>query len=64
MDIGSLGRIPPQNIEAEQSVLGAILLDKEVLTSVIEIISSEDFYRDDHKEIFDAIIDLMKKANL
>ncbi|HOP99573.1 MAG TPA: replicative DNA helicase [Acetivibrio clariflavus] len=62
MDIGSLGRIPPQNIEAEQSVLGAILLDKEVLTSVIEIISSEDFYRDDHKEIFDAIIDLYEKG--
>jgi len=62
MDIGTLGRIPPQNIEAEQSVLGAILLDKEVLASVIEIINSEDFYRDDHREIFDAIIDLYEKG--
>jgi len=44
----------PQNIEAEQSVLGAILLDKEVLSSVTEIISSQDFYREDHREIFEA----------
>lgn len=62
MDIGSLGRIPPQNIEAEQSVLGAILLDKEVLTNITEIVKSQDFYRDDHKEIFEAIIDLYEKA--
>jgi len=62
MDIGSLGRIPPQNIEAEQSVLGAILLDKEVLASVIEIIKSQDFYRDDHREIFDAILELYEKG--
>ncbi|WP_010681210.1 replicative DNA helicase [Acetivibrio cellulolyticus] len=62
MDIGSLGRIPPQNLEAEQSVLGSILLDKEVLTNVTEIIKSQDFYREDHKEIFEAIIDLYEKA--
>ncbi|HOM01337.1 MAG TPA: replicative DNA helicase [Acetivibrio sp.] len=62
MDLGSFGRIPPQNIEAEQSVLGAILLDKEVLSSVTEIISSQDFYREDHREIFEAIMDLYEKA--
>jgi replicative DNA helicase len=62
MDLGSLGRIPPQNIEAEQSVLGAILLDKEVLSNVTEIISGQDFYRDDHKEIFEAIMDLYERA--
>ncbi|RXE58852.1 replicative DNA helicase [Acetivibrio mesophilus] len=62
MDLGSLGRIPPQNIEAEQSVIGAILLDKEVLSSVTEIISSKDFYREDHREIFEAIMDLYEKA--
>jgi len=64
MDLGSFGRIPPQNIEAEQSVLGAILLDKEVLSSVTEIISSQDFYREDHREIFEAIMDLYEKENL
>jgi len=52
----------PQNIEAEQSVLGAILLDKEVLSSVTEIISSQDFYREDHREIFEAIMDLYEKG--
>lgn len=62
MDLGTLGRIPPQNIEAEQSVLGAMLLDKEALSNVAEIISSQDFYRDDHKEIFEAIMDLYERA--
>lgn len=62
MDIGSLGRIPPQNIEAEQSVIGAVLLDKEVLSNVTEIISSKDFYRDDHKEIYEAVIDLYERG--
>jgi len=56
MDLGSFGRIP---LEAEQSVLGAILLDKEVVT---EIISSQDFYREDHREIFEAIMDLYEKG--
>lgn len=62
MDIGALGRIPPQNIEAEQSVIGSMLLDKEVIPTVTEILKSEDFYRDDHKEIFEAVIDLFDKA--
>ena len=62
MDLGTLGRIPPQNIQAEQSVLGALLLDKEVLSSVTEVISGQDFYRDDHKEIFEAVIDLYERA--
>ena len=57
MDLSSLGRVPPQSIEAEQSVLGASLLDKEVLSSITEIIDVSDFYRDDHKEIFEAIMD-------
>ncbi|MCX7923020.1 MAG: replicative DNA helicase [Clostridia bacterium] len=62
MDIGVLGRIPPQNIEAEQSVVGSMLLDKEVIPSITEILKSEDFYREDHREIFEAIIDLFDKA--
>lgn len=62
MDLGSLGRIPPQSVEAEQSVLGAILLDKEVLSSVTEVITGEDFYREDHKEIFEAVMDLYERA--
>ncbi len=62
MDIGALGRIPPQSLEAEQSVLGSMLLDKEVIPVVLESLKSADFYRDDHKEIFEAVLDLFEKA--
>ncbi len=62
MDISSFGQIPPQNIEAEQSVLGASLLDKEVLSTITEIIDVSDFYREDHKEIFEAIMDLYERG--
>jgi replicative DNA helicase len=62
MDISALGRVPPQNIEAEQSVIGSMLLDKEVIPIVTEILNGEDFYREDHREIFEAIMDLFEKA--
>jgi len=62
MDIGALGRIPPQSLEAEQSVLGSMLIDKEVIPVVMEILKSEDFYRPDHREIYDVIIELFDKA--
>lgn len=62
MDIGALGRIPPQSIEAEQSVLGSMLIDKEVIPVVMEILKPEDFYRPDHKEIYEVIIELFDRA--
>lgn len=62
MDIGSLGRIPPQSIEAEQSVLGSMLLDKEAIPVAMEILKNEDFYREDHKEIYEAVMDLFEKG--
>ncbi len=62
MDIGALGRIPPQNIQAEQSVLGSMLLDKEAIPVITEILRNEDFYREDHREIFEAIMDLFESA--
>lgn len=62
MDINAVGRIPPHNIEAEQAVLGCMLLDSDVIPTVTELIKSEDFYRDNHKEICEAIIDLAEKA--
>ena len=61
-ELNLLGKIPPQNIEAEQSVLGSMLLDKELISVVLEILKKEDFYREDHAEIYDAIIDLFEKA--
>jgi replicative DNA helicase len=62
VDLSTLGRIPPHNIEAEQAVLGCMLLDSDIIPTVTELIRSEDFYRDDHKEICDAILDLTEKA--
>jgi len=54
----SLHRIPPQNREAEQSILGGILLDNESLHSVLEILQIPDFYSEAHRRIFSAILDL------
>ncbi len=62
MDISAIGRIPPHNLEAEQAVLGCMLLDMDIIPTVTELIRSEDFYRDDHKEICEAILDLTEKA--
>jgi len=50
-----LEKIPPQNIEAEQAVLGAMLLDREAVIIGTEMLVSSDFYRDAHRLIFDAI---------
>ncbi len=55
------GRMPPQNVEAEQSVLGTILLSDHSLSTVLEVIISEDFYKDSHKLIFEAMIVLFEK---
>ena len=62
MDINAIGRIPPHNLEAEQAVLGCMLLDSDVIPTVTELLKNEDFYRADNKEIFEAIIDLSERA--
>jgi replicative DNA helicase len=54
----SLHRIPPQNIEAEQSILGGILLNNQSLNSVLEILEVGDFYNEAHRKIFAAIVEL------
>jgi replicative DNA helicase len=51
-------RIPPQNLVAEQSVLGSMLIDKNAITNVIELLSPDSFYRDAHRYIYDAILKL------
>ncbi len=57
----SLDRLPPQNIEAEQSVLGAVLLENEAIASAIEHLTPGDFYKDAHKKIFIAMLELYEK---
>jgi replicative DNA helicase len=54
--------LPPQNIEAEESLISAILVDNNTLLDVIEILAPEDFYRTAHQKIFAAITDLFDKA--
>lgn len=51
-------RVPPQNIEAEQSVLGAAMLDNNVIADIEEVITAGDFYRDAHRIIYEAITEL------
>lgn len=62
MDLSALGMVPPHNIEAEQAVLGCMLLDSDVIPTVTELIRSSDFYREDHREICEAIIDIVENA--
>jgi len=56
-----LQKLPPQNIEAEQSLLGSLLIDKDAIIRIADIVGPEDFYHDKHKMIFEAILDLFRK---
>lgn len=51
-------RVPPQNIEAEQAVLGAMLIKKEAIIEVQEILQPDDFYRETHRIIYEAMVRL------
>ncbi len=54
-------RTLPQSIEAEQSVIGSMIIDKSAIAKVLESLEEEDFYRDGHKVIFRAILDMFRK---
>jgi len=54
-------RMPPQNVEAEQAVLGSILLKADVFGNVLEILKTTDFYKDSHRLIYETMIDLFEK---
>lgn len=56
-----IGRIPPHSLEAEQSVLGSMIIDKEAINTAVEVIRPNDFYREAHREIFESIIVLFNK---
>jgi replicative DNA helicase len=57
-----LYRLPPHNIDAEESLISAILVDNSTLNDVLDIVSTDDFYRTAHKEIFTAITELYVKS--
>lgn len=56
----SLGKLPPQALDLEEAVLGALMLEKNALNAVVEFLKPEHFYDDRHKDIYTAIIDLFK----
>ena len=57
-----LGKVPPHDEEAEQAVIGSMMTDKDAVISAIEILKPEDFYREDNKIIYGAIMNLYAKA--
>lgn len=59
---GNMERIPPQNLEAEQSVLGAMLLDRDAIITATEYLNAGDFYRDGHQKIFKAMVALSERG--
>jgi len=58
----NLRKIPPQNLEAESSVLGGILLENEAVNLVLELLRPDDFYRESHRKIFRAMIELSDRS--
>lgn len=56
-------KVPPHNLEAEQAVIGALMLEPESGSSVFELLQPEDFYRDNHRLIYSAIRDLFEKGD-
>ena len=57
-----LGRIPPHDIEAEQAIIGSMLTDKDEVIAAVEVLQEKDFYREDNKIIYSAILNLYKRA--
>ncbi|MBV8966638.1 MAG: replicative DNA helicase, partial [Mycobacteriaceae bacterium] len=56
------GRQPPQDVMAEQSVLGGMLLSKDAVADVVERLRPNDFYRPAHQNIYDVIVDLSTRG--
>lgn len=57
----SLYKVPPQNLEAEQSILGSILLENNAINSVLEVLTKGDFYNEAHRKIFGVMVELSER---
>lgn len=57
-----LGKVPPHDLEAEQAVIGSMLTDRDAVVSAIEVLKQEDFYREDNRAIYEAILNLYNRA--
>src|SRR6187401_2974133 len=56
------GKLPPQAVDLEEAVLGALMLEKDALTSVIDILNADSFYKDAHQKIYAAIHRLFHRS--
>lgn len=61
-EAAQLGKLPPQAIDLEEAVLGALMLEKDALTNVIDILRPDSFYKEAHKEIYQAIYELFQES--
>ncbi|MCB0359341.1 MAG: hypothetical protein KDD44_06885, partial [Bdellovibrionales bacterium] len=57
----AVGRVPPHSIEAEQSVLGAVMLDNEALNAILEVLLADDFYHAGHRVLFESMMELNER---
>lgn len=57
-NITQIEKLPPQNLEAEESFLGSLLIDKEAIIKVVDLVYENDFYKDSHRLLFETIKDL------
>lgn len=57
----SLHKVPPQNLEAEQSILGGVMLENNAINNVLEVMSKDDFYSEAHRKIFNTMVELSEK---
>ena len=55
-------KVPPQNLEAEQSVLGAMLVDTEAITAVQNLLHTEDFYSEKHQQLYTVMCELHDRS--
>ncbi len=61
--ISGLGKLPPQAVDIEEAVLGALMLEKNALSEVIDILKPDSFYKESHQKIFEAIFSLFQKTS-
>jgi len=57
-----MGKLPPQSIELEEAVLGALMIEKDALNAVIDILKADSFYKESHQRIYNAIITLFTNS--
>ncbi len=57
-----LGKVPPHDLEAEQAIIGSMLTDRDAVISSIEVLKEEDFYREDNRAIYSAILNLYNRS--